>query len=273
MAYLDVLNTKRFPHKMCAGCGHGMVMGAVARALDELAIDPHKLVAVSGIGCAARMDGYLNCNSFHGTHGRAIAFATGIKAANPELTVITFGGDGDSATIGGNHLIHAARRNIDITVVIANNYNYGTTGGQYSSTTPEGSITTTSVYGHIERGLDICKLVAAAGGTYVARATCDNVNMVKKLIVDGVNHKGFSLIEVLSPCPTHYGKNNSYPRPSDLINSLKDVTYPVAMEDKLSCEQKLGKLAIGKIVDIDGVGDYSSKYELLRERAAAAKED
>lgn len=267
MSYLNQLNTKRFPHKMCSGCGHGMTMGAVARALDELNIDPHKLVAVSGIGCWARLDGYLNCNSFHGTHGRAIAFATGIKVASPDLTVLVACGDGDGATIGGNHLIHAARRNVDITVVMANNYNYGTTGGQYSSTTPEGSITATSVYGHIERGLDVCRLVEAAGATYVARTTCDNVLQAKKYIEEGVRHKGFSFIEILSPCPTHYGKNNEYARPSDMIKGLKDYTYPLSQADKLSSEEKRGKLALGKFVDIADELDYSTKYEKLRELA------
>lgn len=268
MSYIDYLNTSRFPHKMCAGCGHGLSMGAVARALDELKIDPHKLVAVSGIGCWARLDGYLNCNSFHGTHGRALAYATGIKTANPELTVIAACGDGDGATIGGNHLVHCARRNIDITVIIANNYNYGTTGGQYSSTTPEGSITATSVYGHIERGLDICKLVEAAGATYVARTTCDNVMQAKQFIVEGVRHKGFSLIEILSPCPTHYGKNNALARPSDAIKALRDVTYPIAKADSLSPAEKRQKLALGKLVEINDELDYSSKYVNVREIAA-----
>lgn len=270
MSYIDYLNTNRFPHKMCAGCGHGLSMGAVARALEELNIDPHNLVAVSGIGCWARLDGYLSCNSFHGTHGRALAFATGIKVANPELTVIAACGDGDGATIGGNHLIHAARRNIDITVIMANNYNYGTTGGQYSSTTPEGSITATSVYGHIERGLDVCSLVAAAGATYVARTTCDNVLQAKKFIVEGVRHKGFSFIEILSPCPTHYGKNNAFKRPSDMIKGLQKVVYPVAKADSLSAEEKRGKLAVGKLVEINDELDYSTKYEKLR--ALAQKE-
>lgn len=268
MSHLDYLYTGRFPHKMCSGCGHGMAMGAVARALDELKIDPHDLVAVSGIGCWARLDSYLNCNSFHGTHGRALAFATGIKAANPDLTVIAACGDGDGATIGGNHLVHAARRNIDITVIMANNYNYGTTGGQYSSTTPEGSITATSVYGHIERGLDVCALVGAAGGTYVARTTCDNVLQAKNFIVEGVRHKGFSFIEILSPCPTHFGKNNAYPRPSDMIKALKDISYPVSKAGSMSAEEKRGKLAIGKLVEINDIADYSAKYEQLRETAA-----
>ncbi len=267
MSHLDFLYTDRFPHKMCSGCGHGMAMGAVARALDELQIDPHNLVAVSGIGCWARLDSYLNCNSFHGTHGRALAFATGIKAANPDLTVIAACGDGDGATIGGNHLIHAARRNIDITVIMANNYNYGTTGGQYSSTTPEGSITATSVFGHIERGLDVCKLVEAAGGTYIARTTCDNVLQAKKYIVEGVRHKGFSFIEILSPCPTHFGKNNAYTRPSDMIKALREVTYPVTKGNSMTAEEKYGKLATGKLVEIDGILDYCTKYEELRKVA------
>ena len=267
MSYLDYLNTRRFPHKMCSGCGHGMVMGAVARALEELDIDPHKLVAVSGIGCASRLDGYLNCNSFHGTHGRSLAFATGIKTAKPELTVICACGDGDGATIGGNHLIHAARRNVDITVILMNNCNYGTTGGQYSSTTPEGSITATSVYGHIERGLDVCSLAIAAGATYVARATCDNVLQAKTYIVEGVRHKGFSLIEVLSPCPTHFGKNTSYARPSDMIQALKEVTYPVSRADSMSDEERKGKLALGRLVCDDTQQDYSTKYDALRNLA------
>ena len=171
MNCMDYLKTEKFPLFWCPGCGNGVVLGAIARAFAELDLTRENTVVVTGIGCWGKADDYVTTNSFHGTHGRALAFGTGIKLANPQLDVVVLMGDGDGVTIGGNHFIHAARRNVDVTAIVVNNLNYGMTGGQYSATTPETRITFTSRLGHIEQGFDICKLAEAAGAPFVARAT------------------------------------------------------------------------------------------------------
>lgn len=206
----------------CPGCGNGIVLQALIRAIDSLHINTDKVVTVSGIGCSSRGGGYLNLCGMHTTHGRAIAFATGIKLYNPELVVIVLTGDGDCASIGGNHFIHAARRNINLTTIIVNNYNYGMTGGQYSSTTPTGKITKTSVNGNIERPFDMCRIAQSAGATYVARATTYHTNLLQEYISKGISHNGFSVIDVLSDCPTNYGNMNEKGRAKDMILSWKD---------------------------------------------------
>ncbi|MCE5196042.1 MAG: thiamine pyrophosphate-dependent enzyme, partial [Negativicutes bacterium] len=167
----EFLREDKMPHIWCPGCGNGIVMQQVLRAIEELGLDVDKIVLVSGIGCSSRATGYLDFNTLHTTHGRALAFATGVKYANPELTVIVLTGDGDCTAIGGNHLIHACRRNIDLTTVVFNNSIYGMTSGQFSPMTPTGSYATTAPYGNIDRNFDLCKLGQAAGATYVARST------------------------------------------------------------------------------------------------------
>ena len=269
--YKDYLYTKNFPMYWCGGCGGGLILGGVARALEELQLDPTQTVAVSGIGCWGMADSFLNVNGLHGTHGRAIAYATGIKLAKPELNVLVFCGDGDGATIGGNHFIHAARRNVDLTVVMSNNFNYGTTGGQYSATTPENSFTPTSRYGHIEQNFDMCELAKAAGAGYVARSICDNVLLTKKLVADGIRHKGFSFIEVLSTCPTHYGKNNGYPKVIDEIRWLNSRAVSMEQAAKMTQEEQEDKIITGKIVDRPGE-DYSTKYLRVIGKARKEKE-
>jgi 2-oxoglutarate ferredoxin oxidoreductase subunit beta len=266
MTYMDYLKTEKFPLFWCAGCGNGTVLGAIARAFEELQLEKSKTVVVTGIGCWGKGDDYVTTNAFHGTHGRALAFATGIKLANPELTVVALMGDGDGATIGGNHLIHAARRNVDVTAILVNNFNYGMTGGQYSGTTPEESYTTTSQYGHIEQGFDLCKLAEAAGAPYVARASTYGVIQMKKLIADGIRKKGFSLIEAISPCPTHFGRNNKMRQPAQMLKWINENSVTVRQAEKMTAEQLEGKLVIGKFVDREQE-DYSTKYQKLIEKA------
>lgn len=259
MSYMDYINQDRIPHTWCSGCGHGLVLSSVARACDELHLDTHNSAFVSGIGCWSRADSFLNFNALHATHGRAISYATGIKVANPDLNVVVCAGDGCAVTIGGNHFIHAARRNIDMTVIISNNYNYGTTGGQYSSTTPTGAITATSALGHIERPLDVCAVAAAAGATYVARGVCDDVLQNAKLIADGMCHKGFAVIEILSPCPTQFGRKNQMPRMFDCVKKMHEQTYRTTG----TVQHSDGRLPIGKLVEIDGIEDYSTSYKKI----------
>jgi 2-oxoglutarate ferredoxin oxidoreductase subunit beta len=205
----------------CPGCGHGILMGLILRAIDELRLDMKKMLFVSGIGCAAWIPSpHFNGDTLHTLHGRALAFATGAKLYNPDLCVMVISGDGDLSSIGGNHLIHAARRNIDLKVICANNMIYGMTGGQVASTTPKGSKTTTTNEGNPYRPFDLCKLVEAAGATYVARYAVAQpvalINSIKKALL----HVGFSFIEVLSPCPTQFGRRNRLDRPEEMIQDL-----------------------------------------------------
>lgn len=250
----------RLPTFWCAGCGYGQVMKSIIEALEKTGATKENTVIVSGIGCWGHVDSYLTVNAFHGTHGRALAFATGIKLANPQLNVIVVMGDGDGVTIGGNHFIHASRRNLDVTAIVCNNYNYGMTGGQYSGTTPEHSITSTSRYGHIEDGFDICKLAEAAGAPYVARSISENVGQTANMIAEGMQKKGFSMIEVISPCTTHYGKNNEMKRPSELYKWIKGNAVSVKVAEKMTPEQLEDKFVIGKLVDQTRL-DYSTKYK------------
>ena len=266
MNYMDYIRVDQLPTIWCAGCGYGHVLKAIAMsfAVQNLSLD--KTVVVSGIGCWGQADKYLRTNAFHGTHGRALAFATGIKLANPELHVLAVIGDGDGVTIGGNHFIHACRRNVDVTAVLCNNLNYGMTGGQYSGTTPEDSITTTSPYGHIEPPFDICQLAIAAGAHYVARSLSEEVNQMTDMITAGMERKGFSLIEAVSACPTHYGRRNGMPRPYKQMQWLKQQTIPVSAMDKLTPEQLGKRQPVGVLLDKAGV-DYSTRYQAVMEKA------
>jgi len=204
----DFLRQDRLPHIWCSGCGIGTALSCFISALQKSGLNPDKVAVVSGIGCAGRIAGYVKLDSFHTTHGRAIPFATGLKLANPELKVVVFSGDGDLIAIGGNHFIHAARRNIDITVLCINNFIYGMTGGQVGPTTPVGAMTTTSPYGNFEHPFNLPYLAAASGAVYVARWTTLHVRRLEKSIGEALTKRGFSFVEIISPCPTLYGRRN-----------------------------------------------------------------
>jgi len=202
------LRMDRMPHIWCPGCGIGTSVNCFVRAIDACGIPHDKLVIVSGIGCTGRVAGYLNFDSVHTTHGRAIPFATGLKLANPELTVVVYSGDGDLVAIGGNHFIHAARRNVDITVICVNNFNYAMTGGQVGPTTPTKAVATTAPYGSYEEPFNIPYLADSCGAVYVARWTTYHVRQLQKSMTEALSKKGFSVIEVISPCPTLYERRN-----------------------------------------------------------------
>ncbi len=202
------LRTDRLPHIWCPGCGLGIALSSFLYALEELGWDPDSVAVVSGIGCAGRVAGYVKLDSYHTTHGRAIPFATGLKLAKPELHVVVFSGDGDLFAIGGNHFIHAARRNIDLTVICINNFNYGMTGGQLGPTTPYGAWATTAPYGNYEHPFNLVYLAASAGATYVARWTTLHARRLKESIKEALKHPGFTFVEVISPCPTNFGRRN-----------------------------------------------------------------
>ncbi|HVO67896.1 MAG TPA: thiamine pyrophosphate-dependent enzyme [Syntrophales bacterium] len=203
-----LLRSERLPHIWCAGCGIGTVFSSVIAAVQKSGFDPDKTAVVSGIGCTARMAGYIRLDSFHTTHGRAIAFATGLKLARPEIKVLVISGDGDLLAIGGNHFIHAARRNIDITVICVNNLNYGMTGGQMAPSTPFGAKTTSSVSGCPEEPFNFCYLASACGSVYVARWTTLHTRRITNSITEAMQKRGFTFVEILTPCPTSFGRRN-----------------------------------------------------------------
>ena len=218
----EVIRSERLPNIWCPGCGIGIVVGAYVRAIQKSAIPREKQISISGIGCTGRVSGYLNLDSYHTTHGRAIAFATGMAVARPELEITVIAGDGDLGVIGGNHLIHAARRNVDINVIMVNNFNYGMTGGQHGGTTPLGAKTHTSPYGNVETPFNIPYLVAAAGASFVARWTAIHVRQVTAAISRMMEVKGFAFMEVLSPCPPTFGEYNGYPEALDMMKYFRD---------------------------------------------------
>jgi 2-oxoglutarate ferredoxin oxidoreductase subunit beta len=246
------LRTDRIPHIWCPGCGIGTTVNCFARALDECGIDLDKLAIVSGIGCTGRVAGYAKLDSFHTTHGRAIPFATGLKLANPEMKVVVYSGDGDLMAIGGNHFIHAARRNVDMTIICVNNLTYGMTGGQVTPTTPEDAIASTTPYGNFEQNFNLPYLAESCGAVYVARWTVYHVTQLKKAMREAINKKGFSFIEIISPCPTLYGRRN---RRGDGLDELKDYKKRSQIKNGAStreCDLSLdGPIVVGKFVDRD----------------------
>lgn len=260
------LRTERLPHIWCPGCGNGIVLGAMVRAFDKMGCDQDNTVIVSGIGCSSRAAGYMDFNTLHTTHGRALAFATGIKLARPEINVFVIMGDGDSSSIGGNHLIHAARRNIDLTAIIFNNNIYGMTGGQYSPLTPPESLATTAPYNTFERNFDLPELARAAGATYIARSTTYHAAMLTKLIVAGASHKGFSMIEAVTACPVSYGRRNKLGNGYDMLMWQKEHAVSVEKAKGLTPEEMHGKFLIGELYKVDAP-EYTELYTQIIEKA------
>ncbi len=253
------LRTRFFPHIWCPGCGHGIIMHSLLRALVSLEKKRSETVIASGIGCSSRMAGYIDACTMHTTHGRSLAFATGIKLSNPSLTVVDVMGDGDCTAIGGNHFIHACRRNIDITAIVMNNNIYGMTGGQASPTTPRGALATTAPYGAIEPNFDICKLAEGAGASYVARATIANPKQVETFIKKGIEKKGFSVIEIVSSCHTQYGRRNKRRTPIDNINYFKENSVALEKSRTMALEELEGKIIIGEFVNKE-TPEYTDQY-------------
>ena len=208
MDYLKYLRKDKMPHIWCDGCGNGIILKSILRTVDKLGWDKNKIALVSGIGCSGRTPGYVDFNTLHTTHGRALSFSTGIKLAKPEMHVIVVSGDGDATAIGGNHFIHAARRNIDLNLVVFNNYIYGMTGGQASPTTPTCKYASTTPYGNPDSPFDISELAKAAGASYVARTTTYHTAKMDRYMEQGFHKEGFSVIEILTMCPTSYGRAN-----------------------------------------------------------------
>jgi 2-oxoglutarate ferredoxin oxidoreductase subunit beta len=234
----------------CPGCGHGILMNLILRAIDALELHMDEMLFVSGIGCAAWIPSpNFNADTLHTLHGRAVAFATGAKMFNPKLKTMVISGDGDLASIGGNHLIHAARRNIDLTVICANNMIYGMTGGQVASTSPVGAITSTTTEGNIYRPFDLCKLVLAAGAPYVARYSVTQPVSLIEAIKKSLTTEGFTFVEVLSTCPTQFGRRNRYDSPTDMLTMLKESCISKQEAEQLTPEELQDKVITGEFSD------------------------
>ncbi len=262
----EFLRMERMPHIWCPGCGIGTTVNCFVHALEQSGLDLHKVAIVSGIGCTGRVAGYLKLDSFHTTHGRPIPFATGLKLANPELKVIVYSGDGDLTAIGGNHFIHAARRNVDMTVVLINNFIYGMTGGQVAPTTPIGATASTTPHGNFEEAFNLPYLAESCGAVYVARWTAYHVRHLQKAIKEALLKKGFSFVEILAPCPTLYSRRNKlgdgleqmifYKEHSEIRNGADTKTIPLDFQ---------GKIIVGKFVDkermtyLDAMNEFYSK--------------
>jgi len=256
---------KKFPHVFCPGCGIGIFLGSLIRAVDSCGLKKDEVVLVTGIGCTGRLAVYVDFNTLHTTHGRALAFATGIKLAKPNLKVIVVMGDGDAIAIGGNHFIHAARRNVDLKAVVVNNSVYGMTGGQYSPTTPYGAKTTTSPISHIERPFRISELAIVCGASFVARSTVYHVKLLDDLLKRSFLKKGFSLVEVISHCPTQYGRMNKMGSPVGMLIWQKEHAFPVEKEKEMNEEELKDKFPIGVLADRD-FPLFEEEYEKLRKK-------
>jgi len=257
---------KKFPHVWCPGCGIGIMLGALIRAIDRIGYEKDEIVLVSGIGCSGRLPVYVDFNTLHTTHGRALTFATGVKLAKPNLKVIVIMGDGDAVAIGGNHFIHAARRNIDLTAIILNNSVYGMTGGQYSPTTPYGMRSTTTVYTNIEQDFKISELAVTAGAVFVGRGTVYHAKLLDSLIEQALLKKGFSVVEVISHCHTQYGRQNRLGSAVEMMEWQRDYAVPVEKALRMKPEELKNKILIGVLIDKE-LPVYQDEYEKIRERA------
>ena len=257
---------KKFPHVWCPGCGIGIMLGALIRAIDRIGYEKDGVVLVSGIGCSGRLPVYVDFNTLHTTHGRALTFATGVKLAKPSLKVIAIMGDGDAVAIGGNHFIHSARRNIDVTAIIVNNSIYGMTGGQYSPTTPYGMRSSTTIYSNIEQDFKISELAVTAGAVFVGRGTVYHAKLLDSLIEKAILKEGFSVVEVISHCHTQYGRQNRLGTAVEMMESQRDNAVTVEKAATMKPEELQNKFIIGILVNKE-LPVYQDEYDKIRERA------
>ncbi len=264
-------HNKKFPHVWCQGCSNGIVLGDIIRAIHSLEIKKDDIAMVSGIGCSSRMPVYADFNTLHTLHGRAIPFATGLKMYKPDMNVFVVTGDGDATAIGGNHFIHAARRNIDINIIVLNNNIYGMTGGQYSPTTPTGHRATTMPYGNIDPVFDICELAMGAGATFVGRTTAYHAVEAENMIKKAIQHKGLSVVEVICACPVIYGRLNKKGAAPEMMMQMKENSITIAAAEKLKPEEKEGKIIRG-IFRQEEKREYTQAYKGLVDSLKKGKE-
>lgn len=267
------LRGDRMPHIWCSGCGAGNVMTSYVKAIEELKYDLNSHVVVAGIGCTGRIPGYLNLDTFHTTHGRAIPFATGMKLANPNLHVSVISGDGDLFAIGGNHFLHAARRNVDMLVICVNNYIYGMTGGQLAPTTPMDDVTTTSPFGNFEPPFNLPYLAMACGAVYVARWTTIHLRRLTDSIIRALSKKGFCFIEVISPCPTNFGKLNKKGEAIDIARQFQKNSVIKHNSNPFEAGVEEGKdLTLGVFIDRDDKLSYLDHMSQMNEKVMVKDE-
>ena len=263
MALKAYLRERFFPHIWCPGCGHGMVLNGLLQAIEKMGLSRNEIVMVSGIGCSSRITGYVDFHTLHTIHGRALAFATGVKMARPELNLIVPMGDGDALAIGGNHFIHAARRNIDITAIVMNNRIYGMTGGQFSPLSGEDVNATTAPYLTIDPSFDVVELSKAAGATFVARTTTYHIQQMTDIIQQAILHEGFSVVEIFSQCPTYFGRKNKAGDAVDMIAYFKKNTTPIGSKAKKDNPNLIER---GIFVQKEQP-EYCNQYEKLLQKA------
>ena len=262
--FLPYLREDRLPHIFCPGCGNGAIINAFLAAMEKAEMDFDNIAMVSGIGCSSRIPGYMKCDSLHTTHGRALTFATGLKIANKGLDVVVFSGDGDAASIGGNHLIHAARRNLDLTVICINNNIYGMTGGQVSPTSPKGIIATTAPYGNYDTPFNLAEVVAAAGASYSARWTITEMENLVLSIKAALKTPGFSFVEVVSLCPTYFGRKNKLRTPTAMAAVMRANTVFKSAADRMSEKELKDKIVVGEFANKhrDELSDVLEKFSV-----------
>jgi 2-oxoglutarate ferredoxin oxidoreductase subunit beta len=262
--YDSYLRLEKMPTLWCWGCGDGVILKAFIRAVDKLGIEKDDICVVSGIGCSGRFSSYLDFNTVHTTHGRTVAYATGIKLANPDKHVICVAGDGDALAIGGNHTIHGCRRNIDITMIIINNFIYGLTNSQTSPTTPRGMWTVTQKVGNIDPTFNACKLAEAAGASFVGRETVNSPKKIEKLIIEAIKHKGFSFVEINSNCHINFGRKNKMNSAMANLDWIDSITMPKRKYDTLSEEEKLNYLPTGILKQDKEAQEYCDMYKEIQ---------
>ncbi len=259
--YDKYLRVNRMPTLWCWGCGDGVILKSVIRAIDTMGWDMKDVCVVSGIGCSGRFSSYIDCNTVHTTHGRAIAYATGIKLANPDKHVIVVTGDGDGLAIGGNHTIHGCRRNIDLNHILINNFIYGLTNSQTSPTTPQTMWTSTAHYGNVDPSFDAAKLADAAGASFVARESVLDPQKLEKVLVAGFKHKGYSFFDIFSNCHINLGRKNKMGEAVQNLKWIEDQIVGKKKFDLLSDEEKIGKFATGILKQEEGRLEYCEAYD------------
>ncbi|UCG61606.1 MAG: 2-oxoacid:ferredoxin oxidoreductase subunit beta [Candidatus Zixiibacteriota bacterium] len=271
---MDFVREEIMPHRFCSGCGCGTVLNAFTNAVEGLGLDSAEMVCVSGIGCSSWIPSpYFRADTLHTTHGRPIAFATGVKILRPDLTVVVIAGDGDVAGIGGNHLIHAARRNIDLSVFMVNNMIYGMTGGQVAPTTPAGVVTTTTPHSNVEPPFRVADLVVAAGASYVARWTTYHVFPLLESMQNAIKRKGFSFIEIMSQCPENYGRRIGLRTGIDFLKQFKEQALRVEKANGMSEEELKDRIVIGKLCDKERPEYVSELHRITREQVDKLKKE
>ena len=267
--YEEYLRMDKMPTLWCWGCGDAVVLKSVIRAIDSLGWKMDDVCIVSGIGCSGRFSSYVNCNTVHTTHGRALAYATGIKLANPDKKVVVISGDGDSMAIGGNHTIHACRRNIDINLVLINNFIYGLTNSQTSPTTPKDFWTVTAQYGNIDPSFDPCQIAMAAGASFVGRESVISPKKIEKLLVEGFSHEGFSFFDIHSNCHVNLGRKNKMGDATKMLQWIESRLVSKNKFDTLSDEEKVGKFPTGVLKHDTSRIEYCKAYDGVIAKAQA----